>query len=303
MAALHDYLARLLDPARPASRIWLAHEGQAHGRFFDCTMTSAFQPIRHIDSGAAIGYEGVARAVHARDVGLSLWKLLDSAASDDESVELDRLCRMLHAINFFRQRAAGDADLYLRVHDRLLSAVSGDHGRAFLRILDGLGLSVDRIVLQLSAINANQGWLLSYVADNYRRNGFRIALRVASPAQGLALLAHVRPVALKLDARRLGDAGALRELFQRCEAGAASVIFKHADDAQALDIIRRAHADSGAAVFIQGGVADLSLPFSAAACFGVLAQDPSYSRGNRGGSGDVDSNWFGLSDLNFARSA
>jgi hypothetical protein len=50
---------------------------------------------------------------------------------------------MLHAINFFRQ--AGQARrLYLNVHDRLLSAVSSNHGHAFRRILDALELPLER---------------------------------------------------------------------------------------------------------------------------------------------------------------
>ena len=116
-------------------------------------------------------------AVRLFHEGLSLWRLLDHAASDDESVELDRLCRMLHAINFFRQNEAEQADLYLNVHDRLLSAVSSNHGHAFQRILDALGLPIERIVLQLPTVTTNQSWLLNYVADNYRRNGFRARRR------------------------------------------------------------------------------------------------------------------------------
>jgi len=112
-------------------------------------MSSAFQPIRQLDSQAVQAYEGLARSVSAQDLGLSLWKLLDHAASDDESIELDRLCRMLHAINFFRQAGDSAADLYLNVHDRLLSAVSSNHGHAFRRILDALELPLERVVLQL----------------------------------------------------------------------------------------------------------------------------------------------------------
>jgi hypothetical protein len=120
--------------------------------------------------------------VSAQDQGLSLWKLLDHAASDDESSSWTG-CAACCTINFFRQAADGGPDLYLNVHDRLLSAVSSNHGHAFRRILDALELPLARVVLQLPAATPQQGWLLNYVADNYRRNGFRLAINVTAPAK------------------------------------------------------------------------------------------------------------------------
>jgi EAL domain-containing protein (putative c-di-GMP-specific phosphodiesterase class I) len=98
--ALNDYLQRLSAPSPAPGSVWLNADGQAEGRFFNCVLTSAFQPIRSAGDGVLAGFEGLARGVSAADAGLSLWRLLDHGASDDESVALDRLCRMLHAINF-----------------------------------------------------------------------------------------------------------------------------------------------------------------------------------------------------------
>jgi hypothetical protein len=63
---LQKYLARLSDATGAASSIWLDHEGKAQGRFFNCTMTSAFQPIRQLDSGAVLAYEGWRAACRRR---------------------------------------------------------------------------------------------------------------------------------------------------------------------------------------------------------------------------------------------
>ncbi|MDC8756468.1 EAL domain-containing protein [Janthinobacterium fluminis] len=253
---LNNYLARLSDTRQAATSVWLDAEGKAQGRFFNCTMTSAFQPLRQLDSGAVLGFEGLARSVSAADSGLSLWKLLDHAASDDESVELDRLCRMLHAINFFRQDGAAQADLYLSVHDRLLSAVSSNHGHAFQRILDALGLPIARIVLQLPAVTPNQGWLLNYVADNYRRNGFRLAVNVASPRAAVALLERVRPDTIKLDAREIGDESAAADLLGVCHAAGVRVVFKRLETGRALDSLRRIGEASGLPIVAQGYLLD-----------------------------------------------
>lgn len=249
---LNKYLSHLTDPDRPSSSVWLNADGQAQGRYFNCTITSAFQPIRAHGSDRIVAYEGLARSASANDAGLSLWKLLDHAASDDESIELDRLCRMLHSINFFRQEAAGEADLYLSVHDRLLSAVSSNHGHAFKRILEALGLPIARIVLQLPATSAQQGWLLNYVADNYRRNGFRLALNASSAQQALSMLGQLNPDSIKLDARDQGDA-ALTELLALAQVKGTRLIFKRVETALALERLSELGASP---VFMQGYLLD-----------------------------------------------
>jgi EAL domain-containing protein (putative c-di-GMP-specific phosphodiesterase class I) len=256
---LKKYLARLSDATGAASSIWLDHEGKAQGRFFNCTMSSAFQPIRQLDSSVVQAYEGLARSVSAQDQGLSLWKLLDHAASDDESIELDRLCRMLHSINFFRQADAAPnahADLYLNVHDRLLSAVSSNHGHAFRRILDALELPLERVVLQLPAATPQQGWLLNYVSDNYRRNGFRFAVNVAGPRDALHVLGRLRPDVFKLDARDLHDEPALLELLQRCAADKVTVAFKRLETQQQLTALHQLGDTAGVPLLVQGYLLD-----------------------------------------------
>lgn len=256
---LQKYLARLSDATSAATSIWLDHEGKAQGRFFNCTMSSAFQPIRQADTSAVQAYEGLARSVSAQDQGLSLWKLLDHAASDDESIELDRLCRMLHSINFFRQAESAPnahADLYLNVHDRLLSAVSSNHGHAFRRILDALELPVERVVLQLPAATPQQGWLLNYVSDNYRRNGFRFAVNVSSARDGLHVLGRLRPDVFKLDARELQDEAALLELLRRCAAEQVTLVFKRLETPQQLTALRQLGDTAGVPLLVQGYLLD-----------------------------------------------
>jgi EAL domain-containing protein (putative c-di-GMP-specific phosphodiesterase class I) len=255
--ALHNYLARLADPARAATSVWTDSHGHAHGRYFNCTITSAFQPIRELGSGRVVAYEGLARSMSASDKGLSLWRLLDHAASDDESIELDRLCRMVHSINFFRQPEAESADLYLSVHDRLLSAVSSNHGYAFQRILDALSLPIAKIVLQLPPVSSRQTWLLRYVADNYSRNGFRLALNTASPEQALDLLRQVHPSAIKVDARPGVDGQALASLLSEAKSKGVDLIFKRLDSRAVADLLQEASIAAGVPVHVQGHLVDM----------------------------------------------
>ena len=256
-SGLEQYLARLYGTAQAGTRVWADAEGRATGRYFNSTLTSAFQPIRTLDSDEVVGYEGFARSYSESDQGLCLWKLLDHAASDDESVELDRLCRMLHAINFFRQPEAAGSDLYLSVHARLLAAVDGNHGTAFSRILKVLDLPQERIVLQLPVIVEHQGWLANYVADNYRRNGFRIAMNAVDALEALKLIDLVRPEVVKVDTRQTIHDGPALRLLDRCAARNIRVIFKRVENADTVDSLGRLAALSGAAIHAQGFVWDL----------------------------------------------
>jgi EAL domain-containing protein (putative c-di-GMP-specific phosphodiesterase class I) len=253
---LNDYLGRLPSPGPAPAGVWRNGAGQAVGRFFNCSLTSTFQPIRNAASFSLEGHEGLVRSVAAGDAGLSLWSLLEGAASDDQSVELDRLCRMLHAINFFRQPAAGAGDLYLNVHNRLLSAVSSNHGHAFKRIFGALGLPVGQVVLQLPAVTPAQGWLLNYVADNYSRNGFRLALNAGSYAQALGLLDQVRPHAIKLDAAALPAQGEIAALLRRAHGAGTRLVVKRVEGQATLALLERAADEAGVAPYVQGKLID-----------------------------------------------
>lgn len=253
--ALQKYLSHLYDTQGAGANIWLDEEGRARGRYFNSTLTSAFQPIRSSVSRAIIGYEGYARSYSAGDQGLNVWRLLDHAANDDESVELDRLCRILHAINFYRQPASHGMDLYLSVHTRLLAAVEGNHGMAFRRILDILELPHQHIVLQLPQITPSQRWVLNHVADNYRRNGFRIGINAGDAEQALDLLERVRPDVIKLNAGAVAVPEDCRKLLEQAGHAGSRVVFKRIENQDKLHSLLESHATTE--YFLQGLLLDL----------------------------------------------
>ncbi|GGC97481.1 EAL domain-containing protein [Undibacterium terreum] len=253
--ALQKYLTHLYNTQGASTNIWLDEEGRARGRYFNSTLTSAFQAIRSGQDRRVIGYEGYARSYAANDQGLNIWKLLDHAANDNESVELDRLCRILHAINFYRQPESQGVDLYLTVHTRLLAAVEGNHGMAFRRILDILELPHQHIVLQLPQITPSQRWVLNHVADNYRRNGFRIGINASDAHQALELLDRVRPDVIKLDANHPTATEAHRSLLEQATKAGSRVVFKRLENQEKLASVQDNHA--GSDYFLQGFLLDL----------------------------------------------
>lgn len=275
-AAVQRYLRRLPDGPASTSSIWRGDDGSVQGRFFACTLTSAFHAIHVLGAGhaAPAGYEGVARGVAPADRDLSVWRLLDRGASDDESVELDRLGRVLHAINYFRQpAAAAGTDLYLSVHDRLLAAVSSNHGHAFLRILNVLELPASQVVLQLPAIGPASRWLANYVADNYRRNGFRLALTAATIDDAFELVSQFQPHAVTLAAPVVTDPAALAQLLDLARAAHVNVIVKRVDTAGALALLETVARATGTVVLAQGdalapAVASITPPETAPAAPG-----------------------------------
>ena len=254
--ALQQYLARLQDSPQDTT-LWLDNHGKAHGRYFNSTLTSAFQPIRVPDENRVVGVQAFMRSHSSSDEGLSVWKLLDTVATDDQSIELDRLCRLLHSINFYRQPEMVDVDLYLSVHPRLLAAVDSNHGMSFRHVLDVLGLPHEKIVLQLPLIEARQAWLLNYVADNYRRNAFRLAVNATDVHQASVLLTEVQPDVIKVDARELNEIDATLQLLKDSKNANTNIVFKRVESRDVFARLSELGAEAGVAITAQGYLWDM----------------------------------------------
>ena len=234
---LQQYLSRLRS-SLTKSQLWLDEQGRARGRYFNASLSSVFQPVRD-GGGQVYAYEAYARSFDSSDQGLHVWRLLEYVANDEESVELDRLCRLLHAINFYRQPESRYADLYLIVHSRLLAAVEGNHGAAFRRILETLELPHEQIVLQMPLISPSQRWVLNHVVENYRRNGFRIGVNAASVAQALDLLERVRPDVIKIDAETAIRESGLTALLEQGLRQNAQVVFRRIEREASWTLLQR----------------------------------------------------------------
>ena len=254
--ALEQYLARLHSTGpdnQSRTSLRLDAQGRALGTYFHTALTSAFQPVRLADSGTIVGYEGFARSYSDSDDGLSIWKLLEASASDDESVELDRLCRILHAINFYRQGdAALGKDLYLSVHGRLLAAVGSNHGMAFRRILNLLELPHEKIVLQIPVVSGGQGWLLDYVSNNYRRNGFRLAVAAVDAVAALSLVDTVQADVIKINGRLLNDEDSVARLLLAAQRRNIKIAFKCVENPLIADRLRWLADQTGQGIYAQG---------------------------------------------------
>ena len=187
---ISQYIARLPEVPTPESSLRRVSAARVAGRFLDIDITSAFQPI----FGADGGIFGDAALVRCRDEGgvtRSPQTLFGRALSDSDLVRLDRLCRTVHAINYFACAPAGRA-LILKVDPRLLASVPDQHGKAFERVLTSLGIATDQVIIEIpSAANANPA-LVAHVVANYHFRGYRVAVHYAGDAGWRATLAHLR---------------------------------------------------------------------------------------------------------------
>lgn len=205
-------------------------DGRVVADWFGCELSSVFQPIVDPVGQSVVAHEAFLRCHGRGEPELSPWNLFAANADDARLIALDRLARTLHVLNCAASDRA-DGLLFLNVHGRLLSAVESDHGAAFRRVVEALGLPPERIVIETPPAASRQPDLLSFVLRNYRQNGFGVAVNVESVEQWQRLLATVSVQYIKIDACTLcaeedGPQG-LDRLLEH--AGRARVVITHVE--------------------------------------------------------------------------
>lgn len=148
----------------------------ARGHFGGLNLYSAFQPLVGATHGEIAAHEALLRPRDANGNPLSPMMVFGVLDSGNEIVYFDRLCRMVHAVNFVH---LGDTrgDLFLNVDFRhLLSVKSGDHGREFEGLLHHCGLQPQQIILEVLEARIDDLTLLDEAVTTYRQRGFRIAI-------------------------------------------------------------------------------------------------------------------------------
>ena len=162
--------------------------GRVVAQFYQSRLTSEFQPVvRASDSGIA-GHHGLLRVYDERGQPVAPWNVFARASSDEQLVQLDRLTRTVHALNYFRD-ADESRSLFLNVEQRLLRHVAADHGAYFESILAQLGIAPSRVVIVLPASAVDEPVSFVRAAISYRIRGYRVLAQLRSVRE--ADLAHV----------------------------------------------------------------------------------------------------------------
>lgn len=233
-------------------------DGTVVGRFYEFDLASGFQRIVRLGAPIAadphaaptvVAYDAYARSSGQAGDTISPWGLFSRAAEDATVVWLDRLCRVVHTVNYVSQ-GGSNVPLHLRVHGRLLAAIAQDHGHTFRDMLDAMGvpLGVARgmsrgaplgnsaadthgIVLQLPETATYDADLAAQLIGSYRRYGFGIALQASGAALSIARIKAFGPDVMKVDVRTLNQPEQqVPELLRAAEHGATQLVFTRIDN-------------------------------------------------------------------------
>lgn len=237
----HDELVRV--QATTDHLLQRSEDGWVIGHFFNNRLSSVFQPVLDVNGRQVIGHAAYIRpgADHANV--LSPWGIFALAAEDTLLVNLDRLCRTVHAINYF-STASGLGNLFVSVQPRLLESVKDDHGRAFAEVLDLIGVATSRVVIEIPA-EVNRDWrLLRHVISNYRSRGYRIAANHSGASDNwMAELGSLYPDIVRQEASALLQHASSYPLLETVHRFGAALLVRDIETSQQMAAAIRAGAD------------------------------------------------------------
>ncbi len=153
--------------------------GWITGNCYNCSLTSAFQPIFNPIKGRIIGHAASIRSESDGEIALSPWHVFALATKNAQLKNLDNLCCAVHALNYFNNAPTLNK-LFVSVHPRLLESVKCHHGSEFENILNLIGVRTERMIIDIPA-EVNRNWdLLINVMINYRSRGYQVAVNYSS---------------------------------------------------------------------------------------------------------------------------
>jgi EAL domain-containing protein (putative c-di-GMP-specific phosphodiesterase class I) len=160
-------------------------------------ISSVFQPIVNLQRGGILGVEALSRGPKDTQQHSPI-NLFEAAKATDLVFELDRHCRR-RALKTARTLSA---PYLLFVNVVPASMYDPDfQGASLIKLLEGLGLSPERIVLEVSEGYAIENYTLFVEAlENFKQLGFLIAVDdIGAGHSGLEKIAHLNPRYLKFD--------------------------------------------------------------------------------------------------------
>ena len=220
-----------------------AADSKVVGHFFHCRLSSVFQPLFDVSERQVVGHAAYVRSDASEDGALSPWGIFALAVDDPVLVRLDRLCRTLHALNYFGS-VPERQNLFVGVQPRLLESVKDGHGRAFEKVLDLIGVETSRVVIEIPA-EVNQDWrLLKHVIVNYRSRGYRISVNHSGEQEGwMAVLGSLYPDVVMLEAGKLIGRSGISALVDAIHRFGATLLVRDVETDQEMSAAVRASAD------------------------------------------------------------
>ena len=238
LESLVDRLGRRYFAEFPLS---IGDSGDVIAQFYRSRVTSGFQPITRASNGERVGNHALLRVESGGGESIAPWGLFAQAGDDAALVKLDRLCRTVHALNYFASARTRDGLLFLNVERRLLTGVAADHGAWFEAVLALIGASPTQVVIVMPAEAVENPVAFVRAAISYRIRGYRVMVPVRSLSE--ADLSHVflaDPHSVALDAGLdLGDRETARFLEALARRG-IRLLARGVDGPERAEAARRA---------------------------------------------------------------
>ena len=146
------------------------------GHFAGLELHSYYQPVFEARGLQPFAHEALLRPRKPGDTDFSSsLEALNSPTTAQAAIYLDRLCRVVHAMNFVRQQP-GAQHLFLNVSPQHLQSVAHNHGEAFEALLQLCGLRPQQVVLEILESSVENLELLQTAVQSWRQRGFQIAI-------------------------------------------------------------------------------------------------------------------------------
>ena len=242
---IRQLIAKLSSQPEVHTALRVEDNGTVVGRYYEFDLASGFQSIVRFADKSVVGYDAYARS-HGQDGdAISPWGLFSRAADDATVVQLDRLCRLVHTVNYYSQ-AGSNVPLYLRVHGRLLAAITQDHGKAFRRMIDALAIPPSDIVLQLPTEATQDVLLVGIIIGNYKKSGFKVGVHANSLQDAQSLINLHQPEVVKIDVRTLTNPERhIPQLLATARNRGTQVVFSRIDNTGIATALEQLGAEFG----------------------------------------------------------
>lgn len=173
----------------------------AIGCYDGLRLYSVFQPILYASDLKPFAYEALLRVRSLAGELLGPQDLFKRTEVSEEILYLDRLCRVIHSINFFSQSPDRKLTLFLNVDGRhLLNVANGGHGRTFQSLLEFCGIRPQQVVLEIVESLVADSTHLVEALESYQKLGYRIAIDdFGSRESNFDRLWNLSPDIVKLD--------------------------------------------------------------------------------------------------------
>lgn len=164
-------------------------------------LTTVYQPIVSVCSGAIIGHEALNRP-EATNLFRSTEQFYEFLGETDQIFQFEKLTRQQSIERFVQQRNENNNKnlIFLNVHPQVLNDANYKSGET-LHFVKKYGLHPSQIVFEITEKHAVQDYsVLEKVLTNYRSQGFKIAIDdVGAGYNSLKTMMYIKPDFIKLD--------------------------------------------------------------------------------------------------------